>query len=59
MTIESLLAAYTAWALAWVTPLWLGSYLHRSMKRTFAYDEPAAEVPAMPDRAPRIHLTAA
>jgi hypothetical protein len=60
-TMDSLLAAYTAWALAWMVPLWFGSYLYRSLKRTFA---PAgtgshAAAPALPDRLPTIHLIAA
>lgn len=56
--MESLLAAYTAWALAWMAPLWLSSYLYRSFRRTFNRPE-AAVVPARPDYLPSIHLTAA
>lgn len=58
MTMDSLLAAYGAWALAWMAPFWLGSYLYRSIKHTFTHSE-SALVPARPDHLPSIHLTAA
>ncbi len=60
MTMDSLLTAYSAWLLAWMAPLWLGTYLYRSIKRTLNYSEPAVTaVPARPDYLPSIHLTAA
>lgn len=58
--MDSLLAAYTAWALAWMAPLWLGSYLYRSLQRTFdASGTIPDSAPALPDYLPTIHLTAA
>ncbi|HEX9087289.1 MAG TPA: hypothetical protein VF867_07180 [Arthrobacter sp.] len=65
MTAESLLAAYSAWLLAWMAPLWLLSFLYRSVSRTIACygieeGSPAAVVvPARPLHLPRIHLAAA
>lgn len=59
MTMDSLLTAYSAWLLAWMAPLWLGTYLYRSIKRTLSYREPAPTVPARPAYLPTIHLAAA
>lgn len=58
--MDFLLAAYTAWALAWMVPLWFGSYLYRSLRRTFTGPEQASTTaPLRPDYLPTIHLTAA
>jgi hypothetical protein len=65
MTMESLLAAYTAWALAWMAPLWLVSFLYRSLKRTIACSGAEEDttgiivLPARPAYLHSIHLTAA
>lgn len=58
--MDFLLAAYTAWALAWMVPLWLGSYLYRSLRRTFTGPGHAGTVtPLRPAHLPTIHLAAA
>ena len=70
MMVEHLLASYAAWLLACAVPVWLGSYLFRSILNTIDAGEPAASgvegptplmrsIPAAPAQDPTIHLPAA
>ncbi|MET4143918.1 hypothetical protein [Arthrobacter sp. UYCo732] len=71
MLITDLLLTYVSWLFAAVMFIWLGSYLYRTIRNTFAPDwEQTIEgvgvptpvlvnIPARPIRKPRIPLTPA
>lgn len=70
MMIDQLLSFYAAWLLACAIPVWLGSYLFRSILNTLDAGAPADRgvgaptpfvviLPARPDYEPTVHLPAA
>lgn len=70
MMVGHLLASYAAWLLACAVPVWLGSYLLRSILNTLAAAAPTGRgvgaptplvviLPAAPAYEPTIHLPAA